>query len=269
MLQQLDEVGQSDSLGQLGASCKDPQYNDNICRTTYKNHPELSDCPVRKNRLNKARHRGDAILMTNSHSERVLNLERELWQPVSPPKRGKDRTAFHAFMLLPGLSLSFYAAALGRSRSSVTTYREAAAEAARSDPAIMAAVETAIVKLSHDDGLQMARIRGKTQLPSWSRLAIGEYRKRGFTRREIATAFRCSPGTVANVLQGKGSAYALFSGERRLTHAQQRPPGQWRTRAGDCLKATGVGFKRADTDSSTCRSESTSLSAHTMVVEDA
>ncbi len=78
-----------------------------------------------------------------------------------------------------------------------------------------------------EHGLQMARLRGKAQLPAWSRLAIGEYRNRGFTRREIAAAFHCSPGTVANVLQGKGSAYALFSGERRLTHAQQHPPGRW------------------------------------------
>lgn len=73
----------------------------------------------------------------------------------------------------------------------------------------------------------MARPSGKTQLPAWSRLAIGEYRERGFTRREIAAAFRCSPGMIANVLQGEGAAYALFSGERRLTPAQQHPPGRW------------------------------------------
>lgn len=74
----------------------------------------------------------------------------------------------------------------------------------------------------------MAQVRGRAQLPTWSRLAIGEYRNRGFSRREIADAFRCSPGTVANVLQGKGATYALFSGERRLTHAQQHPPGRWK-----------------------------------------
>lgn len=55
---------------------------------------------------------------------------------------------------------------------------------------------------------------------------MGEYRKRGFSRREIATPFRCSSGTVANVLQGKGTAHGLFSGERRLTHAQRNPPGR-------------------------------------------
>ncbi len=170
-------------------------------------------------------------MRTNSHSERAPRIEGEPWQPVRPPKRGKDRTAFHAFMLVPGFSLSFYAAALGRSRSSVAAYRAAAIEAARSDPAIMAAVDAAVWSMRAEHGLKMARLRGKAQLPAWSRLAIGEYRKRGFTRREIAAAFRCSPGTVANVLQGKGSAYALFSGERRLTQAQQHPPGRWQRRS--------------------------------------
>lgn len=74
----------------------------------------------------------------------------------------------------------------------------------------------------------MARVRGKAQLPAWSRLAMGEYRKWGFSRREIAAAFHCSTGTVANVLQGKGTAYGRFSGERRLTPAQRNPPGRWR-----------------------------------------
>ncbi|WP_294335863.1 hypothetical protein [uncultured Sphingomonas sp.] len=165
--------------------------------------------------------------MTSSHSKRTLSVEGEPWQPVRPPKRGQDRTAFNAFMLLPGISLSFYAAALGRSRSSISAYRAAAIEASQSDPAITAAVDAAVSAMRAEHGLQMARLRGRAHLPSWSRLAIGEYRKRGFSRREIAAAFRCSPGTVANVLQGKGTSYALFSGERRLTSAQRNPPGRW------------------------------------------
>ena len=151
-----------------------------------------------------------------------------MWQPVRPPKRGADRTAFHVFMLLPGLSLSFYAASLRCSRSSIATYRAAALEAARLNPAIMETVVSATCALQAEHGLQMARRRDKAQLPAWSRLAIGEYTKRGFTRREIATAFRCSPSTVANVLQGKGTTYDFFSGERRLTQWQQMPPGRWR-----------------------------------------
>ncbi|WP_254557606.1 hypothetical protein, partial [Salmonella enterica] len=62
---------------------------------------------------------------------------------------------------------------------------------------------------------------------AWSRLAIAEYRKRGFSRRQIAAAFCCSIGTVANVLQGKGSSYEVFSFERRLTIFQANPPRRW------------------------------------------
>jgi len=165
--------------------------------------------------------------MTKSHSERALRVEGGPWQLVRPPKRGQNRTAFNAFMLLPGLSVSFYAAALGRSRSSVATYRAAAMEAARSNPAIMAAVDATVWSMRAEHGLQMAKVRGSAQLTAWSRLAIFEYRRRGFSRREIAAAFRCSPGTVANILQGKGTAYALFSGERRLTPSQLCPSGRW------------------------------------------
>ena len=169
--------------------------------------------------------------MTNSHSKQARRIDGETWQPVRPPKRGEDRTAFHAFMLLPGLSLSFYARALSRSRSTVATYRAAAIDAARSDPAIMESVDASVCAMRPEHGLHIAQIRGKTQLPAWSRLAIGDYSERGFSRRQIAAAFRCSPGTVANVLQGKGTAYGLFSGERRLTHAQRNPPGRWEKRS--------------------------------------
>ena len=175
--------------------------------------------------------------MTNSHTERRLKAESATWQPIRPPKRGQSRTAFHVYILLPGFSLAFHAETLGRSRTSIATYRAAAIKAARSDRSILAAVDAAVWAMRAEDGLQMARLRGKAQLPSWSRLAIGEYRKRGVSRRDIATAFRCSTGTVANVLQGKGTAYALFSGERRLSHAQRDPPGRWqrgRNRSPSC-----------------------------------
>lgn len=130
-------------------------------------------------------------------------------------------------MLLPGFSLSFYAAALNRSRSSIANYRAAAVEAAQFDVTIMEAVESAVCAIKAEHGLQMALYRGKAQLPTWSRLAIGEYSKRGFSRREIAKIFRCSCGTVANVLQGKGITYDLFSGTRNLSPSQMKPSGRW------------------------------------------
>ena len=194
----------------------------------------ISDCPNRPTVLSVQKDRSDrrdremGSSMSNSHAELKLSGDRPPWQPVRPPKRGQDRRAFNIFMMLPGLSISFYAAALGKSRSSVSVYRAAARDAALADPAIMAGVRAAIWDMSREDGLQMARLRGQAHLPSWSRLAIGDYRKQGFTRREIAKAFRCSLGTVTNVLLGKGGAYSLFSGEHRLTNAQLNPPGKWR-----------------------------------------
>lgn len=165
--------------------------------------------------------------MTSSHANSIPTTERRPWQPIRVPARGQDRTAFHAFVLLPGLSVSFLATVLGRSRSSVSAYRRAALDAARSDPAVFETVEAAVWAMRAEHGLQMARLRGSSQLPSWSRLAIGEFRKRGWTRKRIASAFCCSISTVNNVLSGNGVSYAPFSGQRRLTAAQQRPSGQW------------------------------------------
>ena len=172
-------------------------------------------------------HCESVVRVTNSHSKRVLRVEGEMWQPVRPPKRGQDRTAFNAYMLVPGFSLAFHAATLRSSRTTVAAYRVAATEATRSDPAIVSAVDATVRAMRPEHGLQMARLRGTAQLCYWSRLAICDYRKRGVSRREIAIAFDCSHGTVANVLQGKGQGYNPLSGERRLTKTQQAPAGRW------------------------------------------
>lgn len=168
--------------------------------------------------------------MTNSHTimQRVDACNQ--WQPIRVPRRCDDREMFHVFMLLPGLSLAFYSEVLGRSRTSVSAYRAAALAAAEQQPAIVTSVESCVRNMTCEDGLAMARLRRRAHLPAWSRLAICEYRKRGYSRRDIATAFRCSPGTVANVLQGKGHAYAALSGDRQLTYAQNNPPGRWQRR---------------------------------------
>ncbi len=167
----------------------------------------------------------------NSHSVSLVDVESAQWKPILPPKRGVSRNEFHASLLLPGLSLAFHAAALGRSATSIATYRAAALEAAHSDRSIMDAVTTAIGSLRAEDGLKMAQCRGRTHLPFWSRMAISEYRKRGLSRHEIAAAFQCSPGTVANVLQGNGSGYGALSGERCLTASQRAPLGRWPKRS--------------------------------------
>lgn len=153
-----------------------------------------------------------------------------LWQPVSPPKRGanvKTKASFHAYMLTPGLSVAFHAATLGRSRSSISTYRRQAQAAATHNPDIAALVLLQLGALDADAGLEMARLRGRAQLPHFSLLAICEFRERGLSRRQIASDFRCSPGTVAHALQFRNRSYEALSGARRLTTAQQRPPKQF------------------------------------------
>jgi hypothetical protein len=168
--------------------------------------------------------------MTNFHTRKIEVGNDQGWQPVPPPKRNRERTEFHARMIMPGLSIAFHTVTLGRSRTSVAAYRASAIEAAKADPAILEAVQAQVTAMTPERGLHMAQMRGSAQLPFWSRLAISEYRKRGFSRSEIAAAFRCSLGTVANVLQGKGRAYGALSAERRLSHSQCAPPGQWRHR---------------------------------------
>lgn len=167
--------------------------------------------------------------VTNSHTEDAGSTVLP-WQPVQPPRRGvseDQHIAFHAYMLLPGFSISFHAATLGRSRSSVSTYRASAQQAALDNPSVKEMIDTQLLALRPEHGLQMARRRGSAQLPHWSLLAIAEYRNRGFSRRELAVMFRCSPGTIANALQWKNQSYDALSGERRLSVAQLTPPGQF------------------------------------------
>ena len=156
-----------------------------------------------------------------------------LWQPVRPPTRGASeasRADFYAYMLMPGLSIAFHAATLGRSRSSIATYRHQAQQAATRNPDIATKVLAQLSALNADAGLQMARLRGTAQLPHFSILAICEFRERGLSRRQIASDFRCSLGTVAHALQFRNRSYEPLSGARRLTTAQQRPPRQFKAR---------------------------------------
>ena len=176
--------------------------------------------------------------LTSSHTEtsqtgEIRSTETQ-WQPVRPPRRGASDellTAFHAHILQPGFSIAFHAATLGRSRTSIATYRARARQAELDSPAVREAINAALSSLRPEHGLQMAQCRGKAQLPHWSLLAIAEYRERGFSRRELAAMFCCSLGTVAHALQFRNRSYEPLSGARRLTKGQQRPPRQFTKRA--------------------------------------
>ena len=150
------------------------------------------------------------------------------WRPLAPPKRREGAIAFHAYMLVPGLSVAFHAETLGRSRSMISLYRRRASEAAKQEPALSLLTREIVGTLTPADGMRMAQMRGSAHLPYWSRLAICEWCKRGIAREVIAEHFRCSLSTVGNVLAGRGSGYEPLSGERVLTKPQRRPPGQYR-----------------------------------------
>ena len=178
------------------------------------------------------RHLNVSSFHTVPSSKSPDDAEQPLWQPVSPPRRGADEAAranFHAYMLLPGFSIAFHAATLRRSRTSISNYKFQAREAASRDPAIGTLILAKLSALTANDGLQMARLRGSAQLPHFSLFAICEFRERGFSRRQIASDFRCSPRTVAHALQFRNRSYEPLSGVRRLTKAQQRPPRQFTT----------------------------------------
>lgn len=167
--------------------------------------------------------------VTNSHTEDAGSTDLP-WHPVRPPGRGasnEQRTAFHAYMLLPGFSVAFHAATLGRSRTSIATYRARAQRVALDNPAVKEMINVQLCALRPEHGMQMAQRRGTAQLPHWSLLAISEFRERGFSRREIAAAFCCSRGTIARALLWRNRSYDPMSGERRLSAAQLTPPGRF------------------------------------------
>lgn len=139
----------------------------------------------------------------------ISEISKSEWRPRFPGEQGHE-----VMILLPGFSTSYWMRACGKCYSTIAAWK---AKAQADEDALRSAMSM----LTSADGLAMARYRGPTQMPFWSRLAIAEYRKRGFRVREIAGAFECSERTVANVI---GQA-CFLDPVRRLTEYQQRPPG--------------------------------------------
>ena len=153
------------------------------------------------------------------------------WQPTSPPVHGETDAdiirAFHASILLPGLSRAFQAATLKRSLPSIAKYHQMARQAVLVDAEIMVLVRIMVGAIGPEEGLLMARQRGPAQLVHFSRQAICDFHKAGWCRKRLAEEFLCSIGTISNILAGNGKGYAPLSGERRLTAAQAAPSGRW------------------------------------------
>lgn len=125
-------------------------------------------------------------------------------------------------MLMPGFTTAYWMQVHGRCYTTIAKWQAQAKCAAERDPELGPAVKAAMCAISPADGMYMARIRGPTQMPFWSRLAIVEYRKRGYGVTEIANAFRCAPRTVGNVVRRS----VFLSPQRVLTPYQRNPPAK-------------------------------------------
>lgn len=157
----------------------------------------------------------------------ITQLSQTTWMPIKPGTSCASRQRdFHISMLLPGFAHAFHAHVLNRSLTSIAKYRTEAEAALLDDPKLQLAVSWRARELKPVDGLLMARMRGSCQLPFWSRLAIVQYRKEGFTIHQIAEAFMCSPRTVVNA-----ATRTVFASSRRLLAPQQlHPPGKFKAR---------------------------------------
>lgn len=154
-----------------------------------------------------------------------LQVSRTTWRPVPPPTASEPLAPFYISILLPGLSTAFLQTVLGRSYNTVRKYKAEARQAAMEEPLIASGVQDLMASLTSADGLAMARARGCCQLPFWSRLAIADYVKFGFSLSSIARAFYCSCRTISNVIEQTD----FCRPDRVLTPHQLNPPGKFKS----------------------------------------
>jgi hypothetical protein len=139
------------------------------------------------------------------------------WRPPSP-----GGSSCLVCMLMQGFSRSYWSEALGCSTTTVSKWRARARAAAVLNPELQRAATEAMCALSPADGMYMARIRGRAQMPYWSRVAVVEYRKRGYGLAEIARAFRCATRTITNIIRRT----SFLMPDRVLTQYQESPPAR-------------------------------------------
>jgi hypothetical protein len=155
----------------------------------------------------------------------IENLSQSTWRPLILPPRlsaGADLRPLYVALLMDGFRTSYHMHVLGRSYDALSQYRRDAIEASKSDETLRRDALAGMSALTPSDGLYMARIRGDCQLPYWSRLAILDYRKQGYTLKEIGEAFICSPRNVVKVINQVYLIPVL-----KLTPAQRQPSGRF------------------------------------------
>ena len=151
-------------------------------------------------------------------------LSRANWSvPHLSPRLTGTFQDFAEWLLLPGMSLSLQAHLLSRSVTFARKHRLRAEQMARCCPEIEKRVKRTVATLSPQDGLKMARLRGRCQLPFWSKLALANYRKQGEPLIRLSKAFLCSERCIQYVLSHTNFAQA----DRMLSSVQLCPPKQF------------------------------------------
>jgi hypothetical protein len=142
-------------------------------------------------------------------------------------RRLRPTPSLAIYLLTPGFSRSYHQQVLGVSDTTVAKYMRWSRQLAEKDQDILDAARANAASITAEDGLKMAQRRRRAHMPWWSRLAIAEFVERLGDTSEVASLFCCSPRTVQLVLKTSPIAYDLFTGERRLSRTQERPPGMW------------------------------------------
>lgn len=132
--------------------------------------------------------------------------------------------ALAVYLLTPGFSRTYHQHALAVSNATLWKYMQWAQLLGRHDARIGQRVAANLGSITADDGLLMARRRGRAQLPFWARLAICESMQIHKSATAVAGMFGCSKRTIYNVQRGSCLTYHPLTGDRQLTPTQAAPP---------------------------------------------
>lgn len=143
------------------------------------------------------------------------------------PRKLAHQPELAAYLLTPGFTRGYHRRVLGVSNATLWSYLNWARAHADRNPAIREMISANLASITCDDGIAMARRRGSTHLPFWSRLAICEMLQHESVPK-VAAIFNCSKRTVNNVSGGRCVAFDPLSGIRYLSRSQLLPPASLR-----------------------------------------
>jgi hypothetical protein len=139
------------------------------------------------------------------------------------PYRLSRELELAAYLLTPGFTCGYHQQTLGASNATIWNYTAWARRHAKCSPRIEEMIAANLASITLDDGVRMARRRGNSHLPFWSRLAICD-RLQSESVAKVAAAFNCSRRTVENVRAGRCVSFHPLTGCRQRSRSQRTPP---------------------------------------------